>query len=86
VRFDDSADSFGKKIRNAETHKVPNLFILGQKEIDSDAVTWRRHGQREHQPFLPFAAAHEALRTLRARRLMDNFDDVEVPGWSGGDA
>ncbi|UCE02693.1 MAG: threonine--tRNA ligase [Candidatus Latescibacterota bacterium] len=86
ARFDDSPDSFGKKIRNAETHKVPNLFILGQKEIDSGAVTWRRHGQREHQPFLPFTAAHQALRTLRERRLMDNFEDVDVPAWSGGDA
>lgn len=82
VRFDDAADSFGKKIRNAETHKVPNLFIVGQKEIEAESITWRRHGHRDHQPFVSFTAAHEALRRLRAQRLMDNFDDVAVPVWS----
>jgi threonyl-tRNA synthetase len=82
VRFDDGADSFSKKIRNAETHKVPNLFILGQRELDSECVTWRRRGHRDHQPAVAFPAALEALRQLRARRLMDNFDDVEVPVWS----
>src|SRR5262245_42006557 len=42
ARVDDSDDSFGKKIRNAATHKIPNIWIVGQKEVDSDAVTWRR--------------------------------------------
>lgn len=82
VRVDDSTDSFGKKIRNAETHKVPNIWIIGQKELDADGITWRRHGQREHQPLVSFAAAHEALRKLRGERTMDNFVDVAVPGWS----
>jgi threonyl-tRNA synthetase len=82
ARVDDSDDSFGKKIRNAASHKVPNLFIVGQKEQDAGAVTWRRRGHETHQPTLPFAAAHEALRGLRRSRLMDNFADVPVPGWS----
>ncbi|MFQ5599942.1 MAG: threonine--tRNA ligase [Candidatus Krumholzibacteriia bacterium] len=83
VHLDDSADSFGKKIRNAATRKIPNLFIVGQKEMDAGAITWRRRGHEDHQPFVPIGAAHEALRQLRAQRLMDNFDDVEIPVWSG---
>ena len=82
MRFDDGADSFSKKIRTAETHKVPNLFILGQRELESESITWRRRGHRDHQPAVAFPAALEALRQLRARRLMDNFDDVLVPVWS----
>jgi threonyl-tRNA synthetase len=82
ARVDDSDDSFGKKIRNAATHKVPNIFVVGQKEMDADAVTWRRRGHEKHQPTLGFAAARAALHELRAKRLMDNFPDVEVPGWS----
>ena len=82
VQVDDSTDSFGKKIRNAETQKVPNIWIVGQKEIDAGGVTWRRHGHKEHQPLVGFGAAHAALRVLRAERRMDNFADVEVPGWS----
>ncbi len=82
VRFEDSADKFGKKIRNAETHKIPNMFIIGQKEIEASSITWRRRGHRDHQAFVPFEAAHESLRQLRAQRLMDNFDDVAVSVWS----
>ena len=81
VEVDDGGESFAKKIRNAAHRKVPNLFIVGQKEVDFDGVTWRRRGHETHQPLLPFAAAEEALRQLRARRLMDNFPDVDVPGW-----
>ena len=84
VRVDDSDDSFGKKIRNAATHKAPNIFVIGQKEQDADAVTWRRRGHEQHQPMLGFAAAQAALRELRTRRIMDNFPDVEVPGWRAG--
>jgi threonyl-tRNA synthetase len=81
VRVDDSDDSFGKKIRNAATHKVPNLWIVGQKELDTESVTWRRRGH-ENQPNVALGAAHVALRELRSRRIMDNFADVAVSGWS----
>lgn len=82
VQLDDSSDSFGKKIRNAEKAKIPNIWILGQKEIEATSITWRRHGQREHQPFVGVEAAQGALQELRLRRIMDNFADVEVPAWS----
>ncbi len=82
VRLEDGQESFGKKIRGAETQKVPNLFIVGQKELEADSVTWRRHGHKEHQPFVPTRAAVEGLKQMRAQRLMDCFADVEVPVWS----
>ena len=82
VQLDDSSDSFGKKIRNAEKAKIPNLWILGQKEIEAASITWRRRGHRDHQPFVGVAAAHQALQELRRQRIMDNFADVEVPTWS----
>jgi len=82
VELDDSDDSMGKKIRNAAHRKVPNIFVLGQKEVDSDSVTWRRRGHESHQPALGFEAAHAALRRLRSERIMDCFPDVEVPGWT----
>jgi threonyl-tRNA synthetase len=84
VHFEDGPESFSKKIRTAETHKVPNLFIVGQKEIEAEAVTWRRHGHRQPQPFLSWTAAQEALRQMRKERLMDNFPDVDVPLWNAG--
>ena len=69
IQVDDSDDSFGKKIRNAATHKMPNLWIVGQKELDTESVTWRRRGH-ENQPSVSLGAAHAALRELRARRIM----------------
>ena len=81
VRVDDSDDSFGKKIRNAATHKTPNLWIVGQKEMETESITWRRRGH-EAQPNVALGAAHAALRELRARRIMDNFPDVAVAGWA----
>lgn len=60
VEVDDSHESLGKKVRLAQTDKVPNLFVVGQKEQDENAVTWRRHGEKE-QRALPFDAARAAL-------------------------
>ena len=57
---DASGESFSKKIRNAQVSKAPNLFIVGQKEMDEQAVSWRRHGEKE-QRTLPFARAEELL-------------------------
>jgi len=47
VEYDDSADSLGKKIRNAETAKVPLMLIIGENEVNDGAVTVRRYGQKE---------------------------------------
>ncbi len=38
---DESSESIGKKIRTAETQKIPLMLIVGQKEIDSQAVSVR---------------------------------------------
>ncbi|MBI4081473.1 MAG: threonine--tRNA ligase, partial [Candidatus Lambdaproteobacteria bacterium] len=62
VEVDDSQETFSKKIRNGQVSKAPNLFIVGQKEMESERLTWKRHGERD-QVTLPAA---EALARLRA--------------------
>jgi threonyl-tRNA synthetase len=32
-------DSFGKKIRNAKTEKVPYIAVIGKKEVEEKTVT-----------------------------------------------
>ena len=44
---DDSHDSFSKKIRNAAVDKIPNILILGEKEIQNQCVTWQRYGSKK---------------------------------------
>jgi threonyl-tRNA synthetase len=55
-----SSDTLGKKVRTGQTDKVPNLFVVGDKEVADNTVTWRRHGSRE-QVTLPLDAAHAQL-------------------------
>jgi len=68
VEVDDSHESLGKKVRLAQTEKVPNLFVVGQKEQDDNAVAWRRHGEQK-QTVLPFDAARDVLLKEIAARV-----------------
>ncbi len=42
--LDDRSEKIGAKIRDAELHKVPYMFIVGAKEVESGAVSMRKHG------------------------------------------
>jgi threonyl-tRNA synthetase len=44
---DDSQDSFSKKIRNAAVEKIPNILIVGEKEMLNQSVTWQRYGSKK---------------------------------------
>ena len=67
AEVDDSGDSLGKKIREGATSKIPNLFIVGQKEEAESAVSWKRHGTKE-QTTLPFDQARDNLLREIAER------------------
>jgi len=78
VTVDQSGETFNKKIRNAVTRKIPNIWVIGNREKADGAITWRRYCAKE-QVTVDAARAHEMLRTMRATRLMDNFADVSLP-------
>jgi len=78
VEVDDSSESFNKKIRNAVTRKIPNIWILGEKEKAEERVTWRRYAVKE-QLSVSRHAALEMLKKMRIERVMDNFADVDLP-------
>jgi threonyl-tRNA synthetase len=46
VEADLSGETLQKKIRNAETAKVPYMFILGKKEKESGQVSLRKQGSK----------------------------------------
>ena len=50
VKVDNDNESVGKKIRTAETMKVPYTIVVGQKEIESGEVTPRVRSDMEVQP------------------------------------
>lgn len=41
--IDYSSEKVGYKIRNAETDKIPYMFIVGQKEVENNNVSVRKH-------------------------------------------
>ncbi|MGC2372296.1 MAG: threonine--tRNA ligase [Solirubrobacteraceae bacterium] len=43
VELDDRGESVGRKIREAELRKIPNMLIVGDREADADSVSLRRH-------------------------------------------
>ncbi|MCF8412807.1 MAG: threonine--tRNA ligase [Melioribacteraceae bacterium] len=43
VEFDTRNEKIGYKIRHWETQKVPYMLIVGEKEVDSNSVSVRRH-------------------------------------------
>ncbi|MEI6498400.1 MAG: threonine--tRNA ligase [bacterium] len=45
VELDDRNESIGKKIRQAETQKVPYMLIIGDKEIEAAMVSIRKYGE-----------------------------------------
>jgi threonyl-tRNA synthetase len=76
--IDDSSESFNKKIRNAVTHKIPNIWIIGKKEQENRQITWRRYCSKVQQT-VSIDAAYMALERMRTERAMDNFEDVNLP-------
>jgi threonyl-tRNA synthetase len=44
VELDDRGESVGRKIRDAELRKIPNMLLVGDREAASDTVSLRRRG------------------------------------------
>ncbi len=78
AEVDETSDSFSKKVRNALTHKVPNLWIVGAQEAENRQITWRRYAH-EKQVKLPLEKARETILSMIRDRVMDNFPDVDLP-------
>ena len=59
-------ETLGKAIRQAATEKIPNVLVIGEREVEEETITLRRHGQREQEtmPAEEFRArVREAIRT-----------------------
>lgn len=45
IEIDETNDKIGGKIRNAEKDKVHTMFLIGQREVDGNAIAVRIHGK-----------------------------------------
>jgi threonyl-tRNA synthetase len=53
VQVDERSDTLNYKIRDAETHKVPYMAVVGQREAEAGSVAVRARGAGKKQEVLP---------------------------------
>ena len=63
------ADTVARKIREGVTRKIPNLLVVGEREVAENTVTVRRYGIKQ-QKTLPFERFEAALRDAIAARAL----------------
>ena len=64
---DPATETLNKRIRTAETTKIPNMLVVGEREQETQSVTLRRYGSRE-QVTLPFSEFQARLATAISTR------------------
>ncbi|MDO8584421.1 MAG: threonine--tRNA ligase, partial [bacterium] len=67
VEVDDSPESVGKKIRNAEKMKYPRMLVVGDKEASGEALTVRVRGEKDQQSIEKEAFIKQALEQTKNR-------------------
>ncbi|MDR0989937.1 MAG: threonine--tRNA ligase [Propionibacteriaceae bacterium] len=68
VEVDDSDERMQKKIRTAQTQKVPYMMIAGQDDVDAGAVSFRYRDGRQNNGLPIDQALDEILTAIRERR------------------
>jgi threonyl-tRNA synthetase len=68
AEIDTSGDKIGARIRNAETHKVHTILIIGQREQEAGTVAVRLHGKGDQGSKPTAAVISEILESVRERR------------------
>src|SRR5438874_7153829 len=63
AEIDESSEKLGAKIRDAQLQKIPYTLVVGDKEVEQQAVSPRRHGEGKDAEMgtLPLAAFAEQL-------------------------
>ncbi len=74
VHLDERSETLNYKIRDAETHKVPYMAVVGQREAEARSVAVRARGEGKKQVVLPLdefvAKLTEEVRTRSLTSLI----------------
>lgn len=70
-----SNDTLPKKIRLGTTRKIPNLVIVGEREVQEGTVTLRRYGFKDQHTMSVDDFETALLRTIKQRRLEFAFNE-----------
>ncbi|MCK9361508.1 threonine--tRNA ligase [Patescibacteria group bacterium] len=67
VEVDDSTESVGKKIRNAEKGKAPRMLVVGDKEMEGGPLTVRVRGEADQKSLPKEAFIAECLKMVEEK-------------------
>lgn len=68
VRVDDRNESMGFKTRQAQTGKIPFMLVLGDKEIEDNAVAVRKYGEQKTET-MPRDSLYTMFETLDLEKV-----------------
>jgi threonyl-tRNA synthetase len=67
AELDPSNDAVGKKIRHATLRKIPNVLVVGEREVEAGTVTLRRYGSKDQRTIAAGDFADEIARAIETR-------------------
>ena len=68
AEIDESSDKINGKIQRAEQMKVHTMFVIGKRDMESDAVSVRVHGKGNLGAKSRAEAIGEILEAIKQRR------------------
>ena len=71
-------ETVGRKIREGTTQKIPNLLIIGEREVEEGTVTLRRYGVDKQLTLSQDAFVAALLETVETRAPAFLLDGVEA--------
>jgi threonyl-tRNA synthetase len=71
-------ETVGRKIREGTTQKIPNLLIIGEREVEEGTVTLRRYGVDQQLTLTQDAFVAALLKTIETRAPAFLLEDVEA--------
>ena len=70
AHVDERSETLNYKVRDGETHKVPYMAVVGQREAEAGTVAVRSRGEGNKQVVLPLAEFVEQVKEeVRTRAL-----------------
>lgn len=74
AELDASSETMGKKVRESQIQKIPNVLVIGEREAAEGTVTLRRYGSQDQR-----SMSAEAFRALVGRAIAERSDAVFSP-------
>ncbi len=71
-------ETVGRKIREGTTQKIPNLLIIGEREVEEGTVTLRRYGVDQQLTLSQDAFVEGLLNTIESRAPAFLLEGVEA--------